>query len=199
MTHVFQRLPLILLCLAGTIMGVVTDADAHRLRLFAMVEGEELVGYAYFPGGGRAANLTLHILGPDDELLAKMTTDTEGAFTYHAGKRADHLIRVITADGHQAECLIPAADLPESLPGPALSSAPSAAVSPEPIRSSAAMELDHSIARQLRPLREEIDQLKEQIWLRDILGGIGYIFGIMGIILYRKSRLRRRGEPPPPG
>lgn len=31
-------------------------------------------------------------------------------------------------------------------------------------------------------LREEIEQLKNKIYLRDIIGGIGYIFGLFGVI-----------------
>ncbi len=45
------------------------------------------------------------------------------------------------------------------------------------------------IASELSPIKLELVKLQEpKIDLRDILGGIGYIFGIMGIIMYFKSQ-----------
>ncbi|GAB6888368.1 hypothetical protein JCM13304A_18670 [Desulfothermus okinawensis JCM 13304] len=45
------------------------------------------------------------------------------------------------------------------------------------------------LSKELVPIKRDIAELKEpKIDFRDILGGIGYIFGIMGIILYFKSR-----------
>lgn len=37
-------------------------------------------------------------------------------------------------------------------------------------------------------LREEIEQLKNKIYLRDVLGGIGYILGLFGIVAWLKAR-----------
>jgi nickel transport protein len=50
----------------------------------------------------------------------------------------------------------------------------------------AAMEL--AVARQLRPLREELAAARSRASLRDVLGGIGYIIGLAGLALWWRTR-----------
>lgn len=50
----------------------------------------------------------------------------------------------------------------------------------------AAIEL--AVARQLRPLREELAAARATASLRDLLGGIGYIVGVAGIALWWRAR-----------
>ena len=40
------------------------------------------------------------------------------------------------------------------------------------------------MARQLAGLRADLDRYKNELRLRDVLGGVGYILGIMGIVFY---------------
>jgi hypothetical protein len=55
--------------------------------------------------------------------------------------------------------------------------------------------IEGAVARKIKPLQREISDLKETIRLHDILGGIGFILGIMGISFYflgvRKRDLER--------
>ena len=48
--------------------------------------------------------------------------------------------------------------------------------------------LEKAIAKQIKPLRQEIQSLKEKSGLRDILGGIGYIFGLLGLVAFLRER-----------
>ena len=50
----------------------------------------------------------------------------------------------------------------------------------------AAIEL--AVARQLRPLREELAAARSRASLRDVLGGIGYIIGLAGVALWWRTR-----------
>ena len=50
----------------------------------------------------------------------------------------------------------------------------------------AALEL--AVARQLRPLREELAVARSRASLRDVLGGIGYIIGLAGLALWWRTR-----------
>ena len=53
-----------------------------------------------------------------------------------------------------------------------------------------------AISRQIRPLREQLDRLEEKIRLSDIVGGIGYLFGVSGIVFYFMGvRKRERTDP----
>jgi len=48
--------------------------------------------------------------------------------------------------------------------------------------------LERAVARQVRPLREELAAASARAGFRDLLGGIGYIFGLAGLALWWRSR-----------
>ncbi|WP_028870309.1 hypothetical protein [Psychromonas arctica] len=48
--------------------------------------------------------------------------------------------------------------------------------------------LDKAIAKQIKPLRKEIQALKEKSGFRDMIGGIGYIFGLLGLVAFLRER-----------
>jgi nickel transport protein len=48
--------------------------------------------------------------------------------------------------------------------------------------------VEQAVARQLRPVREELAAAQGQAGLRDILGGLGWILGIAGVLLWRRHR-----------
>jgi nickel transport protein len=53
--------------------------------------------------------------------------------------------------------------------------------------------IDRALARQLPPIRRAIEESKDRQRFSDIVGGIGYIIGLMGLALYFRSRqLQRR-------
>lgn len=62
--------------------------------------------------------------------------------------------------------------------------------------------MERAIARQIRPLREQIEAYQEKIWWHDVLGGLGYIIGLSSLAL-AVARQRSRTAPlsctkPPP-
>jgi nickel transport protein len=201
------------LLLAALIAFMVTasSALAHRLNVFASVDGEKIVGYAYFPGGGRAHNAKIRILDDAGQLLGETTTDKNGDFSYIAQRRCEHIIVVESGDGHEGRWVIAADELPESLPGPqttdgasdatpALSTthdppanAEPTAAAPTPIdRQLLASLIDKELSRQIRPLREQLDQYENQTRIRDILGGIGYIIGLGGLAFFLTGRRKSK-------
>ena len=59
--------------------------------------------------------------------------------------------------------------------------------------------VEAAVAKRIRPLVREIRRLEEQVWLHDILGGIGYIAGLAGLAFYflgvrRKEKLKGEGR-----
>jgi nickel transport protein len=54
--------------------------------------------------------------------------------------------------------------------------------------------IERAVARQIRPLREQLIAAEDRIRLQDILGGIGFIMGLTGLALWLTSR-RRSGPP----
>ncbi|MBF0326340.1 MAG: cobalt transporter CbiM [Alphaproteobacteria bacterium] len=143
-------------------------ALAHKLTLFASTEGNSVSGHAYFSGGDRAQGVVVTVTDPAGAVLHRLTTDAQGAFSFTASSRADHRISVEGDDGHAAQFTIAATELPDTL-------APGA-----PAPDLQAM-IDASLARQLRPLREQLAATHDKIWWHDVVGGLGAIIGFFGL------------------
>ncbi|EME69379.1 hypothetical protein H261_13424 [Paramagnetospirillum caucaseum] len=158
---------------------LAAPAGAHKLKVFASAEGTDIVGSAYFAGGDKAAGVPGRILGADGSLVAVFATAADGTFRQGVTARMDHIIAVESEDGHAARFTLPAAELPSSLP-----EGKAAAVSAD----TAALEA--AVARQIRPLREQLDSYEERIRLHDLMGGIGTIFGLFGCWAWLQSRRR---------
>jgi nickel transport protein len=198
--------------LAGLLLA--TPALAHKLRLFAAAEADLITGSAYFAGGGPATGSRVRVQDADGQTLAELTPDAQGRFSYRAQAATDLTLVADTGDGHRVTWHIPAAELAGAFPTaasaartaeaapvaavPAFTAPSEAATTPvcppavSPAPSEAAIE--RAVARQVHPLREEILAYQDQARLRDILGGIGYLFGLMGLALWWHAR--RAGRSP---
>ncbi|KIL98019.1 Additional component NikL of nickel ECF transporter [Paramagnetospirillum magnetotacticum MS-1] len=156
-------------------------SQAHKLKLFASVEGNDIVGSAYFVGGDKAAGVPGRIEGADGSPPLAFTTGPDGGFRLGVMARMDHTISVESEDGHAARFIIRAEDLPPSLPeGKLMAALPETS------------QIEAAIARQIRPLREQLDAYESRTRLHDVMGGIGMIFGLFGCWAWLQSR--RRGS-----
>ena len=188
------------------------SASAHKLKLFATVEGAAIRGYAYFPGGGRARDVKVWVLDPADAKLGETRTDENGDFAFEAKVRCDHRFVAETADGHRAVFLVEAAELPDTLPPTPAADRPGAEpaeptkrVEERPASGTSAPPgpqlaslVEQAVSRQVRPLREQLEAYEERRRLQDILGGIGYIVGIAGIVFYFLGARRGKQRPSRP-
>ena len=75
-------LTLFLLCPAS--------AFAHKLYVFAQVEGTTIQGRAYFPGDVPAQKSDVIARDPSGRELGRTTTDDDGKFTFTAREHVDH-------------------------------------------------------------------------------------------------------------
>jgi nickel transport protein len=177
------------LALLGLVL-LAAPARAHKLKLFATVEGADIVGEAYFAGGDKAMTVPGRLLGADGTLVAGFTTGEDGSFRLTVPRREDYAIRVESGDGHAADFTIHAAEFPPSLP-PGKAAAPVDAVPQgSPAAPGDTTALEAAMARQIRPLREQLDSYEDRLRLHDLLGGIGTIFGLFGCYAWLQSRRR---------
>ena len=192
--------------IVAALVLAASPAEAHKLKVFATTIGRRIDGTAYFVGGGPAKGAAVRVETRDGQTLATLQADEEGKFTFAAEARIDHVLVVDSGDGHSARFTVAALDLPESLPaavgaltptsgaggGPLAASAaplptPAAPVSPEALRTMIA----EGVAQQVRPLREQLNDYEDQVRLRDIVGGLGYILGIAGLAVWLRAGGKR--------
>lgn len=192
--------------IATSAAAAASPAHAHKLKVFATAVGERIEGTVYFVGGGPARGARILIENPDGTLIEALNADDAGAFAFTAKLRADHVIVTNSADGHSARTTIPASLLPASLPLPApelgtsLAEAREAVV-PAPSQEGgtgdlAAMEsrIAEAVAQQVAPLREQLSTYEDQVRLRDVLGGLGYILGLAGLFAWMRARRPTEGK-----
>jgi len=185
------------------LLGSYQKGYAHTIKIFAMAEGDKISGYVYFPGGGRIQQVQIDIQSLAQASFDKVTTDLQGKFTYQVRYRTDYLLVVNTHDGHHAEYTIKAEELSENLPTLAVQNGKvEKSIELYPVKSTESVNLttlstieltnliEKTVSQQLRPLREQLEQYEAKVWLHDILGGIGYIFGIMGLLFYFAMKKR---------
>ncbi len=206
------------------LLAAAAPAAAHKLKVFATVEGGTISGYAFFVGGGRPHGA--HVAFRDDagQDLSSTVTDEDGAFAFTPARPEAITVLVDAGDGHSAETHIAAERLaPLALPteAPAQSAAPSASASAGgtaesqtpgrqiPGRQATAPPaapgcdsaligrlVDMAVARQIRPLLEAQEAAQDKLRFNDVAGGIGMIVGLAGAALWATSR--RKAPPAPP-
>jgi len=202
------RLVLLSLLAVAALAVNSRQALAHRVKVYAWAEaGNTIRGEVYFPGGGKAKNVAVEVLGPKGRKLGETKTDDAGKFAFPARYRCDHKFVVNIGDGHGATYVLKADELPRSLPalqgaGAHAGEAPAAeaanaqpsATAPDDISPAARRLVEEAISRQVVPLRRQIEAYEEKVRLRDVVGGIGYIVGIAGIVFYFKASAKLRAE-----
>jgi nickel transport protein len=187
------------------LLALALPAQAHKLKVFAQADGSLIEGRAYFVGGVKARGAVIHIKTPAGELLAEVTADADGHFSYRADRAVDLVIEADSGDGHLASWPIKAQALAPAFANPAphtpvdqarahqTLATPTGAGDEASSTSHAASslsiaELELAVARQIAPLREELAAERDARRLQDILGGLGYICGLFGLAFWWKGR-----------
>jgi len=179
------------------IMGV--SVFAHKVNIFAYVEGDKVYTESYFNDGKKCIDSRIEVFDNQGNKLLEGLTDKEGEFSFEVPSEDGDLKIVLTASmGHRAEYIIRADEL--------ISSAglieekfeePVSIVSPETslvdlkeIQSIIEDTLDEKLKPIIREMREIKKSQEDKISPTEIIGGIGYIIGIFGIVAYFLSRKR---------
>ncbi|MEE4379798.1 MAG: carboxypeptidase-like regulatory domain-containing protein [Candidatus Competibacteraceae bacterium] len=179
---------------------VTLPVAAHQLRLFATTEGTIIRGTVYFAGGKKVANVPVTAFNAEGLPLGETITDQQGEFTFTAQQRVNHHFIADTSDGHQAGFIVSAQVLPASLGAldsttarsdPETTIITTDRIQHDPAELQAVVE--KAIARQIGPLRQQLEAYEAKTRWHDVLGGIGYILGLTGIACYL---LARRQSPP---
>ncbi|MBZ9937218.1 cobalamin biosynthesis protein CbiL [Mesorhizobium sp. BR1-1-16] len=180
------------------LLAVLGPAEAHKLKVFAAVEGNSIHGYAFFIGGGRAENTSYLARDADGAQLADGLTDDNGAFAFDLSKppASDVTITVDTHEGHIASATLaasrfgvttlPAAASMPATKGPQPETAPAPAAAPG--NAEIAALVDAAVQRQVEPLMEQIDQMDSRLRLTDVVSGVFLILGLAGMASWALGR-----------
>jgi len=189
---------LILIFIFLIIMIVDISVFAHKVNIFAYVEGGKIYTESYFNDGKNCIDSRIEVFDNQGNKLLEGLTDEEGMFSFEVpseGLIIGDLKLILTASmGHRAEYIIPANELGESVAESTQekSEEPASKISSE-ISSFDLKEIqsliENTMDEKLKPIMREIKKSQEdRISPTEIIGGIGYIIGIFGMIAYFLSR-----------
>ena len=186
---------IIIFLAAIIIAGSHVPALAHKVIIFAWVEGDTVFTESKFSGGKKAIHAPVVIFDKDGKKLLEGKTDNKGEFSFKVPKVTDLKIVLNAAMGHKAEWTVPESEIREAS---AILEKKSVVEPSGPIAVGLSKEevqkiVENSLDKKLRPILKMISESRNTTpSLTEIIGGIGYIFGLMGIALYFKNRERKR-------
>jgi len=186
--------------------GIAAPALAHGMKVFATVEGDTVSGYGFFIGGGRPADSPVTATDEAGTVLFQGRTDAEGRFSFTLPGPVQGAVSVTidSGGGHVASIRLAAdrfgglqASAPAAATEPPPKAAPSAVPAPgltaEALAAMIEQRVERAVSRQIRPLLEAQAEAEARIRLRDVVGGLGMIAGLVGIGLWAYGR--RRAAP----
>ena len=197
-----KKLYLILILIILIIIIMDVSVFAHKVNIFAYVEGDKVYTESYFSDGKKCVESKIEVFDNQGNKLLEGLTDEEGMFSFKIPLKdvidGDLKIILTASMGHRAEYIIRADELgdvsglieekieePVSPVSPEISS-----VDLKEIQSLIEDTLDEKLKPITREMREIRKSQEDRISPTEIIGGIGYIIGIFGIIAYFLSRKR---------
>lgn len=193
----------------------VESAFGHNVTIFAWVEGDTVFTQSKFSGGRKAQDSSVVVYDTEGNLLLEGKTDEKGEFAFKVPKKTGLKIVLKASMGHLAEWVIPVEEIiaaaRERSSGTQETPPPSAAKEPpprspalKPGRSEPAPApvylqpqelqkmIDESLDRKIAPIVNMLASLNDRgPGLTEIIGGIGYICGLVGVALYVANRKKK--------
>lgn len=196
-------------CVLSLLAG---SASAHRVIVFAWVEGDTVFVESKFAGGKKVKAGKVAVVDAQGVELLSGRTNDQGEFSFKVAEPADLNIRVAAGQGHQGEWTVHAAELGD-MPSQT-ASGNSTANAPRPDRNDAMVQKSENgstvvpgmviapteleavigsiLDKKLKPITRMLAQMRQKgPTAGEIFAGIGYIFGLVGVAAYVHSRKKK--------
>ncbi len=203
-----KKIGMIVVTLIGVFLLVpAAQVHAHRVNVFAWVEGDTVHTESSFPGGREVIDGKIVVYDENTgEKLLEGQTDDKGKFSFPIPRKTALRIELTAGMGHKNEWIVPEEEIAAVGEVPASGGGgsgkkteaapeikPAAPASGIPAASSKQIEaaVEKALDRRLSPVVKMIAESRRRpISFQDVFGGIGYIFGLAGLgayIHYRKK------------
>ncbi|WP_051693954.1 hypothetical protein [Desulfohalovibrio reitneri] len=201
-----RRSPILPLAFA-LLVFLAAGAQAHRVNVFAYVEGESIHVSGTFPGGGPAKDCRVLALGPSGAELAETATDDRGEAVLPVPDEArdgsmDLTVALEAGQGHRDEWVVPATEIASAMgvetteaAAPKVEEAAEPASGEEMSVSRAELRriISAEVAAQVRPVKDMLARRESGPGLAEVVGGLGWIVGLAGAWVLGASR-RKGGD-----
>lgn len=189
-------LPLILL---SSLLLLSSSAWAHRVTIFAWVDGETIHTESKFGGGQKVRGGKVLVLDTEGNRLLEGVTDQDGKFSFPVPQKTALNIVLDATMGHRAEWHIPLDEISgiqkiEAAVSPGNDKSAPPQTPPRTAVSVAEIEelMERLLERKLTPINHMLAQIQQPgPSFRDIFSGIGYILGLMGVAAWVRYHRQR--------
>ena len=184
---------LLIFILWGLLMIMsVTVAFAHKVNIFAYAEGGIVYTESYFPDGKKAKGGLIEVFDSQGNKLLEGKTNKDGQFNFKPPKKDDLKIVINASMGHSNSYILSADELPDDTETRVTEIQESSKWNTQVDIDQIKTIIDNSLDQRLKPIIKRLTKMEqEKISFTDVIGGIGYIFGIMGVVMYFLSRRRK--------
>ncbi|MDZ4262427.1 MAG: hypothetical protein U1B30_08870 [Pseudomonadota bacterium] len=183
-------------------LGVSPPTLAHKLNLFAYAEGDTVSVEGYFADGKKAQNSAVKVVDSGGALLVEGVTDDEGMYRFKTPQQGSINIILNAGMGHQGEFLMSATELgngiaPGSVSTPIVTGVVTGAETDQAAMDMAAAPatggdveavVHRAVNEAIKPLVRELAESRQKASISDLVGAVGYIFGLMGLFAFYKAR-----------
>ncbi len=193
--------------------GAVRPAAAHRVNIFAYVEGDTVHVECSFSKSDRVHFGDIQVKNAaTGKVLLSGKTDDQGYYAFRIPQearaaKADLQILLKAGEGHQNDWIVKADEYLAAAPAAAAEPVPApvtAAAAPAPTTVPAAAPpldaatlqavVEAAVEKKIAPIRKILlDEKEKGPGLTEIGGGIGYLVGIAGLLAYARSRKGQGG------
>lgn len=183
---------------------------AHNVTVFAWVDGETVYVESKYSGGRKPVAAPVEVYDTHGKLLLKGVTDDNGEFSFKVPQKTEMKVVLLAGMGHKGEWTILLSDLQDvradtpprtAEPGAAtqdqsVTAAPAVSGHPVPAEYISAAEIQNAVEealdKKLKPVMKLLVETRQSgPSVTEILGGIGYIFGLIGVAAYFSAKRRK--------
>ena len=190
-------------------------ASAHKVSVYAYAEDGKVFAEGYFVDGSKAKNSLIEVFNiKSGKKLLEVKTDGKGEASFKIPKVVPLKLVITASMGHKNDYTVSEDEVREAMgiskaevrsqesevreqntESGSQVSEPTGTLPATHGLSSSEIEtiVDRTLEKKLKPIKNMLIQIQESSskpGISEILGGIGYILGLMGIIMYFKSRRR---------
>jgi nickel transport protein len=189
--------------IVGVMVFIPGKALAHKVMVFGYVEDGKVKTISKFSGGKKVMGGKITVFDVDGKQLLQGVTDDNGEFSFDIPSKKGLKIELEAAMGHKNISEIPADQLgvPDAAPSVGEKADETAGSSSSEVTTTEEIpaasdgqdadleaRIEKVLDRKVMPILQMMAEKEDKPGFKDIVGGIGYIVGLMGLFLYMKSR-----------
>lgn len=177
-------------------------AHAHKVNVFAYAEGGKVFSEGYFADGARCKNSKVEVFdAKTGERLSEGRTDGNGAFSFDIPRVSSLRLALWAGEAHMGQYTIPEEEIKKAYGRSSARKEKAGEGMSEKVKTKGQIPpeaeieaaIERAVEKKLAPVMRTLAGIREEISRpgpAEILGGIGYIVGIAGIVMYFLSRKR---------